>query len=125
GAQVLTATTGDKIVSFSEKGVDTAVIYLMSHGRTVAYQVRQHAVVKDMDENTYVGSIASSLGAPAVTDCKLSIATGQKECHYTWWAADILRLELTVRPEADQALGVSSVLIDTRQEGRLRRQAGR
>lgn len=90
----------------------------------IAYKARQYRVLPGVSEDDYVNDIVKKFGAPSVSTCSRSIVDGMRDCRFSWWMPDELRLDLTSRQDTstkDPRLMVTLVATDTRLEGRIQR----
>jgi len=124
GALQTTSKNGSIMVSFSEDDGRYLVWYGQDGADQIAYKSRQNRIIEDTSEESYIATIAKRYGAPATSECNRAIASDQRDCQFSWWTPDEVRLDLTSRRSVKDTtanLDVTLVATDTRLEGRILR----
>lgn len=116
--------SGDITLAFTEKASAFMVWYSEVDSRHVAYKARQARTVKGMSEDDFIGELALKYGSPSLATCSRRVTDGIRDCHFSWWIKDDIRLDLTSRQRTknkDSDLQVTLQITDTRMDSRLQR----
>jgi len=124
GAQKAMTSNGSILLSFSEKDAKYMVWYGEDGPYHIAYKARQNRTIEGISEDDYIGTIAKRYGAPSVSTCTRRITDGLRDCRFSWWMPEEVRLDLISRQDTSAAtprLDVTMIATDTRLEGRIQR----
>ena len=116
--------SGDITLAFTEKSSAFMVWYSEVDSRHVAYKARQARTIKGMSEDDYIGELALKYGAPSLATCSRRVTDGIRDCHFSWWIQDDIRVDLTSRQRTKNKnadLQVTLQITDTRLDFQLQR----
>ncbi|PCI38771.1 MAG: hypothetical protein COB46_10655 [Rhodospirillaceae bacterium] len=124
GATMGVTRSGDITLAFTDKASAFMVWYSEVDSRHVAYKARQAHTVKGISEDDYIGGLALKYGAPSLATCSRRVTDGIRDCHFSWWIKDDIRLDLTSRQRTktrNSDLQVTLQITDTRLDLKLQR----
>lgn len=88
----------------------------------MAYKARQVQIIENQSEDKFVGQLSKEYGPPSLPSCSRRITDGIRDCHFSWWVPDNVRIDLNsrdVKNARTPSLKISMQITDTRMNMRL------
>jgi len=126
GAAKSITSSGAITMAFGDKDTHYIVWYGENKNQTVAYKARQNRTLVGITEDEFVGNLTTKFGPPSLSSCSRRIENGLRDCHFSWWIGNDIRLDLTSRQFTNRAIPKLKITLqttDTRMALRLQRSA--
>ncbi|MBL4692098.1 MAG: hypothetical protein JKY92_02070 [Magnetovibrio sp.] len=119
---------GSLTMTFADLDSAYRIWYGEDGQNTVAYKARQSRVIDGISEDEFVGQLSMEYGPPSLSSCSRRVMDGIRDCHFSWWVPDNVRIDLNsrqIKKSSGPQIQITLQITDTRMNMRLQQQSAR